>query len=262
MLEMTHQTPGAERELAAAPILLTDDEVVSFVIRGYHVVHTDFPRDFHQAIYEKIGLLDQNPGDGILDAVPELHRIYAHPAVRGALMSLLGPNFRMNSHRHCHMNRPGTRSQDWHQDSTNVRHHQVRCVLGMYYPQDVTVQMGPTVVLPGTHFRNAPTDRMASYANFREQVVFDVPAGTVAITHYDIWHAASANTSDKMRYMLKFLFDRTEEPSAPSWKHDPVLAAEAQNRLVFERSIMCSQSDHYKERGLRQEMWRHLLGAG
>ena len=89
-----------------------------------------------------------------------------------------------------------------------------------------------------------------------------MPAGTVAITHYDIWHAASANTSDKMRYMLKFLFDRTEEPSAPSWKHDPVLAAEAQNRLVFERSIMCSQSDHYKERGLRQEMWRHLLGAG
>ena len=118
----------------------------------------------------------------ILDAVPELHQIYNDPAVRGALISLLGENYRMNSHRHCHMNKPGTRSQDWHQDSTNVRHHQVRTVLGMYYPQDVSETMGPTVVLPGTHFRNAPTDRMATYAHFREQVVFDVPAGTVAIT--------------------------------------------------------------------------------
>jgi Phytanoyl-CoA dioxygenase (PhyH) len=245
-----------------APILLSDDEVVTFVIRGYHVVQTDFPAEFHRAIYDKISQLKENPGDGILDCVPELHQVYDHPAVRGALISLLGQNYAMNSHRHCHMNKPGTRSQDWHQDGTNQRHHHVRTVLGMYYPQDVTADMGPTVVLPGTHFRNAPTDRMASYANFREQVVFNVPAGTVAITHYDIWHAASANTSQKMRYMCKFLFDRVDvpEPTQPSWNHDPAAAAKAENRLTFERAVICSQSDHYKERDLRHEMWHHLLG--
>lgn len=244
-----------------SPVLLTDDEVISFVIKGYHVVQTDFAPEFHQAICNEIDQLKENPNDGILDAVPKLHQIYAHPNVRGALISLLGENYRMNSHRHCHMNKPATRSQSWHQDGTNQRHHRVRTVLGMYYPQDVALDMGPTVVMPGTHFRNAPTDRMATNANFREQVVFNVKAGTVAITHYDIWHAASANTSTKMRYMLKFLFDRTDEPTKPSWNHDPAAAAKVEQRLTFERSVQCSQSDHYKERDLRFEMWRHLTGA-
>ncbi len=245
---------------AAPPVLLTDEEVITFVIKGYHVVETDFPRAFHKHIYDKIAALPGNPGDGILDAVPELHQIYAHPAVRGALISLLGANYQMNSHRHCHMNTPGTRSQSWHQDGVNQRHHHACTVLGMYYPQDVTPDMGPTVVLPGTHFRNAPTDRMGTYAHFREQVVFNVKAGTVAITHYDIWHAASANTSQTARYMLKFLFDRTEDGGQPRWRHDPAEAAKAESRLTFERSVQCSQSDHYKERGLRFEMWNHLLG--
>ena len=245
---------------AAPPVLLTDDEVVTFVIKGYHVVETDFPRAFHKNIFDKIAALPSNPGDGILDAAPELHQIYAHPTVRGALISLLGANFQMNSHRHCHMNTPGARSQSWHQDGVNQRHHHVRTVLGMYYPQDVAPDMGPTVVLPGTHFRNAPTDRMGTYAHFREQVVFTVKAGTVAITHYDIWHAASANTSQTARYMLKFLFDRTGEPESPSWNHDAAAAAKAESRLTFERSVQCSQSDHYKEHGLRFEMWNDLLG--
>jgi hypothetical protein len=259
MLE-TAQLPDTT---TAAPVLLTDDQVIDFVIKGYHVVETDFPRAFHQTIYDKIAQLSGNPGDGILDAVPELHEVYAHPAVRGALISLLGANYRMNSHRHCHMNTPGTRSQNWHQDGVNQRHHHVQTVLGMYYPQDVSVDMGPTVVLPGTHFRNAPTDRMSTYAHFREQVVFTVKAGTVAITHYDIWHAASANTSQKTRYMLKFLFDRADAPDAPagpSWLHDPGITSKAESRMTFERSVQCSQSDHYKERDLRMAMWNHLLG--
>jgi len=259
---LEHNATGVTTDTQlAAPLLLSDEQVANFVVRGFHVVHTSHPRAFHQAIYDKIAKLPGNPGDGILDEVPELHQIYNDPAVRGALISLLGDHYKMNSHRHCHMNKPGTRSQDWHQDSTNLRHHQVRTVLGMYYPQDVSDDMGPTVVLPGTHFRNAPTDRMATYANFREQVVFDVPAGTVAITHYDIWHAASANTSNKMRYMLKFLFDRAKEPTQPSWNSDPATIDDtATRKLVFERALVCSQSDHYKERGLRYEMWNHLIG--
>ena len=114
--------------------------------------------------------------------------------------------------------------------------------------------------MPGTHFRNAPTDRMATYANFREQVPLTVKAGTVAITHYDIWHAAAANRGTKARYMLKFLFSRGSEPKSPSWNHHPEEAADSMRRFTYERACACSQSDHYKERGLRTEMWEHLIG--
>ena len=247
--------------MSDAPYLLTDDEVITFIIRGYHVVEADFPAGLNEAIYEELGQLKENPGNGILDAVPKLHQVYDHPKVRGALISLIGENFEMHSHRHCHVNPPGTRSQSWHQDGMNERHHQLQTVLAMYYPQDVTADLGPTVLMPGTHFRNAPTDRMATYANFREQVILTVKAGTVAITHYDIWHAAIANHGDRTRYMLKFLFERGDEPAAPSWNHDPEKAATLQRRFTFERACACSQSDHYKERALRQEMWDHIVGG-
>ena len=95
----------------------------------------------------------------------------------------------MSGHRHCHINPVGSRSQSWHQDGVNQRHHQIRTVLAMYYPQDVSSDLGPTMVVPGTHFRNTPTDQMATYTNFRDQVALTVKAGTVAITHYDIWSA-------------------------------------------------------------------------
>jgi hypothetical protein len=103
---------------------------------------------------------------------------------------------------------------------------------------------------------------MATYANFREQVVLTVPAGTVAITHYDSWHAASANRGDRTRYMLKFLFNRDTEPRSPSWRRDAERAAGLLRRFTFEKACQCSQSDHYKERGLRFEMWNHMLGDG
>jgi hypothetical protein len=242
------------------PYLLTDDEVITFIIRGYHIVETGFPAGFNESIYEELGQISENPGDAILDHVPKLYQVYDHPRVRGALVSLLGEDYQMNSHRHCHMNPPGTRSQFWHQDGVNQRHHRIQTVLAMYYPQDVTPDLGPTVIMPGTHFRNAPTDRMATYANFREQVVLNVKAATIAITHYDIWHAATANRGNRTRYMLKFLFSRASEPKGPSWNHDPEKAAALMRRFTFEKACACSQSDHYKERGLRLEMWHHLIG--
>lgn len=244
------------------PYRLTDDEIITFIVRGYHIVEADFPEGFNESIYEALEQITDNPGDAILDRVPKLYQVYDHPKVRGALVSLLGEDVQMNGHRHCHVNPPGSRSQSWHQDSTNQRHHQIRTVLAMYYPQDVTPELGPTVIMPGTHFRNAPTDRMATYANLREQVVLNVKAGTVAITHYDIWHAAATNRATRTRYMLKFLFSRISEPKAPSWNHDPAYTASALSRLSSDRACACSQSDHYKERGLRRQMWNHLIGEG
>ena len=40
----------------------------------------------------------------------------------------------------------------------------------LYYPQDVTADMGPTYVVPGTHLYNTPSDMMQNYGNIRGQV--------------------------------------------------------------------------------------------
>ncbi|MDE0022713.1 MAG: phytanoyl-CoA dioxygenase family protein [Candidatus Poribacteria bacterium] len=242
--------------------LLTDAQVAEFVVRGYLVFKPDFPEGFNDQIYKECAAATAhgNPGDAILERVPKLHDVWDHPVVKGALASLLGDDFTMSGHRHCHVNPPGSRSQGWHQDGVNQRHHQVRVCLGFYYPQATPHELGPTSLVPGTHFRNAPTDRMASYANFRDQVDLVCEAGTVAIVHYDIWHAATRNCGNKTRYMLKFLFNRASEPTRPNWNHDPASIGKAMG-ILGGRATINGQSDHYKERRLRREMWNHLVGA-
>jgi len=244
-----------------SPDLLSDDQVLKFIVHGYHLVEPEFPEKFNESVCEQLDRAGGNTGNGILDAVPMLEEVFDHPEVRGTLISLLGEDYAMNGHRHLHSNEPGSHSQGWHQDGTNVRHHQIWCVLAMYYPHDVPTEQGPTVVMPGTHFRNAPSDRLQTYANIKGQVPLTVNAGTVVIAHYDLWHAATLNRSDRQRYMLKFLFDRQSEPGPPTWNHDPDTVDEVAQRRIREHvSPQGYSSDYYKEWELRTEMWHWLLG--
>ena len=42
-------------------------------------------------------------------------------------------------------------------------------------------------------------------------------AGTVTVTHYELWHGATANRAQRPRYMMKFLLHRMQEPEGPDW---------------------------------------------
>lgn len=250
--------------------LLSDDDVASFVINGYLVVKPELPAGFNGEVYADLEALPSNPGDGIYDAVPKLQRVYESPEMVGALTSLLGPDYAMFPHRHCHRNSPGTPSQQIHQDNLNdlrIADGQVRApdkvelVLAMYYPQDVASNMGPTVLLPGTHMLKALPDRMSSQGNFGQQHTATVEAGSVVLLHYDIWHAGSANTSQTVRYMLKFLFQRTSRPDVPSWRHDDAQDLSIRQRLESESPMTLQRSLNAKQRHLRLRMWNYLSGA-
>ena len=52
----------------------------------------------------------------------------------------------------------------------------------------------------------------------RAKIPLDGPAGSVTIVHFDTVHGRfSGNETDSPRHMVKFLFTRAEEPTAPSW---------------------------------------------
>ena len=139
----------------------------------------------------------------------------------------------------------------------NVRHHRFRWVMAFYYPQDVSPDMGPTAVVPGRQFYNTvydndlarPVEELEIERNFavesnrlgnhdpaqvrriarrlgderahtgeHGELPLCGRAGTVNLVNFDTWHRATANRSDRMRYMLKFQFTRMQEPvGGPSW---------------------------------------------
>jgi hypothetical protein len=211
--------------MAASPQLLSDAQMQQFVREGYLLVEADFPVPLHKDLCQRIEAVfekEKNPGNNILPRLPQIQRVYDHPAVQGALASILGPDYLMNPHRHCHLNPPGSKGQNWHKDNyvfdEILRQPRPRWVFAFYYPQEVTPDMGPTGILPGRQYHHhISSDNPALTAE--TELPLCGPAGTVAIVHYDAWHRATPNQSERKRYMLKFLFERLSEPRAASWDH-------------------------------------------
>ena len=220
--------------------LLTDSQMQAFIINGFVTVKADFSPAFHESVRtqaEAIFSTEGNPGNDILPKIPDLADLSTHPAVTGALTSVLGPGYAIHPHRHCHLTPPQQPAQRHHQDSyeddRNVRHHRTRWAMAFYYPQDVNPQMGPTSVLPASQYYTS-----RKQAERKDEALLCGDAGAVTIVHYDLWHRATTNLSNRNRFMIKFLFCRMAEPTAPSWNcsdsvwRDPV--ADAATPLLWQ----------------------------
>ena len=193
--------------------LLSDRQMQDFIRNGYVTVQTSLPDEFHALICRQTDALlgaEPNPGNNLLPRIPELSKMLADPAVHGTLTSILGPGYLLDDHRYCHANQPGSKAQSIHQDGGSQGDHRTRKVLLLYYPQDTPERLGPTGVLPGSqYYRDRPEEV--------DVLSLTGTAGTVTITHYELWHGATANRAQRPRYMMKFLLHRMQEPQAPDW---------------------------------------------
>ena len=241
---------------------LTDAELQRFLIDGYLTLRPELPAAFHRRVYDRIGTVLErtgNPRNNILPQVPDLQRVFGHPRVTGALASILGDGYYLHLHRHCHDRSPGTEPQRLHKDSLHNsrfavdgdrRHHHVRWAMAFYYPQDTDGTMGPTAIVPRSHYLN---ERQGE----EDEIHLTGEAGTVVIVHYDIWHRATAYlTGDRTRYMVKFLFTRMADPTCPSWRHEPASGAP-----LWERDGAAGDGERPALPGVWDYQWRWHLGA-
>ena len=195
--------------------LLNDAQMRHFIVNGYVTVTTDLPVQFHDAIYEKtVTVFDKegNPGNNLVPRIPEIQQVLDDPNVSGALTSLLGADYYMQPHRHPHYNPPGSKGQGMHQDGGKRWSHHTRRLLVFYYPQDTPIELGPTGVVPMSHYFST---REGAEVSPEQPIVGK--AGTVAFANYDLWHRAMPNSSEKKRYMMKFLYARMSEPQEATW---------------------------------------------
>ena len=210
-----------------APVLLTDAQMQRFIAHGYLLLQTQLPESFHRRIFERFDSLigaeaKLNPGNNLLPAVPELNEVFADPVVRGALTSVVGPDYVMHPHRALHNNPPGSDAQRFHKDSywgylRRVRNHRCRWAMIMYVPQATPLERGPTGVVPGSQYQMQRPDE-----SIMPEVAGCLQTGGFLLIHYDIWHRKMKNFTSDKRFMMKFEFIRMHEPKEPSWDHhDP-----------------------------------------
>lgn len=220
--------------------LLSDAQMRDFIVNGFVTVTTELPAQFHDAVYEKtVSVFDKegNPGNNLLPRIPEIQQVFDDPNVSGALTSLLGSDYYMQPHRHPHYNPPGSGGQGMHQDGGKRWSHHTRRLLVFYYPQDTPLELGPTGVVPMSHYFSTSEGSEVS----PEQPIIG-EAGTVAFANYDLWHRAMPNSSEKRRYMMKFLYVRMSEPEEPTWEN---------KETDWANGTPVGSAEH-------QEMFRHL----
>ena len=202
------------------PKLLSDEQVQSFVRDGYIVINA--PNAPNAKIFESAQSMmpfrgdggDANPNDFIDRVIPELTEVWGSPEVHGALCSILGNDYIQHAHRHLHERLPGQdlEDQDIHVDGTVGVTAAARAqlepwfVIGFYYPQKTTVDMGPTAVVGGTHLLDhvpigAPAVQDAIWRPLETKL--ECEAGTVVLCDFRLVHKGCGNVSDKSRFMFK-----------------------------------------------------------
>ena len=173
-----------------------------------------------------------DPGTPLAKAYPQgsaLAQLLAVPQISGAIQSLVGEESVVD-HHFLHITFPPSyythesspqKAQATHQDST-IDPRQAFDVQLFYFPHEVTLDMGGTRFIPGSHFRIVSEAALARYQNIRGQQHVVCPAGTVMFFHMGLWHGGGLNQSNALRYMFKIrlcptqrqlrLWDTTQEP--------------------------------------------------
>jgi hypothetical protein len=136
-------------------------------------------------------------------------RLIELPEVAGALRSLVGPSPAVDHHA-VHVREPGEgQAQPLHADAIIDVRSDAFDVQLMYYPQEVTLDMGGTLSVPGSHLRRTNESDTGRYQNLRGQDRLVCPPGTVVFLHHGLWHGGRRNDSGTARYMFKIRFNPT-----------------------------------------------------
>ena len=218
--------------------MLNSRQMASFVARGFLRFDAIVPENVNRQFLEEVGSVPKDgspesfhahvmasgniplisPGTPLVDAYPEdcaIDRLLKLPEVKGAVQSLVGsqPVF---DHHFLHVTFPPTfysgnapRAQHTHQDST-IDPRSAFDVQIMYFPHEVTREMGGTRFIPATHLRIVSEASIGRYQNVAGQQHIVCPAGTLLFMHMGIWHGGGANHSEQPRFMFKIRLCPTE----------------------------------------------------
>ncbi len=259
--------------------LLTDEQVRQFIVDGCIALMPAVDPSLHKTIDTKLRFATEREfpvGNNILARVPEIWQILRAPNIRGALTSLLGPNYCVHPHRAIHTSRPVENKEvdyepsynappmgkgsmagsGWHQDAQSPlsrgRHHTFKYLIAFYFPHDTPETMGPTRYQAGSYLFSEPHEPSGV-------VLPDyVKGGSFLLLHFDTVHAGWPNRTDLARYMIKIVFTRTEHPKIATWQNRSV---EWQQPTTRQADLNLDSAWHYLWHWLRGEENKRINGG-
>lgn len=259
--------------------LLNSKQMASFVARGFLRFDELVPQAINDAVMAEIdaGTIKAAPaGTPLSHCYPEpsaLGRMIRMPEIQGIIQSLVGPDPLFDHHAiHVRQANEG-QAQGMHGDSIidTRMHFDVQL---MYFPHDVPLEMGGTLLVPGSQYRRINEMDIARYQNFLGQIPMVCKAGSVLALHHGIWHCGRQNKTSQKRYMYKIRLNprvrqmrlwNTDDLPVDQGKHKPIFTRET-NAVEDIQTILGKQEPWFEDAAGRLEvvnrvkMWRFLTG--
>lgn len=259
--------------------LLNSKQVASFVARGFLRFDELVPQAINDAVMAEIdaGTIKAAPaGTPLSQCYPEpsaIGHMIRMPEIQGIIQSLVGPDPLFDHHAvHVRQANEG-QAQGMHGDSIidTRMHFDIQL---MYFPHDVPLEMGGTLIVPGSQYRRINEMDIARYQNFLGQIPMVCKAGSVLALHHGIWHCGRQNKTDRKRYMYKIRLNprvrqlrlwNTDDLPTDSGKHKAIFTRET-NAIEDIQTILGRQEPWFEDAGGRLEvvnrvkMWRFLTG--
>jgi hypothetical protein len=239
--------------------LLDVRQMIRFTCDGFVRLDAVVPASINEQVLDE---LDSYEGDGFKywEASSTIRSVFHQPRLAGALRSIMGPEPVYN-HSFVHIVQPQhLGAQDWHADSIINTRPLVFDVLVMYFPQDTPPEMGPTLVLPGSHLRDVRFGSIAHYRNIVGQQRLSCAAGTVFVAHADIWHCAQPNSTDRRRYMFKLRLQVAPGRQQRGWFDTTGYDSPDALNAIFTSHQPWFGAEQREEQIQRAKMWRYLCG--
>lgn len=245
--------------------LINSKQMAEFAARGFLRVDEIVPLDLcAEAVEFMKGNQNHNwktgngrPLDETFAADTVMGRIHRLPAVRGVIESLVGPNPRYDHHFPHRIAANTHVGANLHQDSeidTRTNAFDIQISL---FAEDTPPEMGGTLFVPGSHFRQVHESQVSRYQNIVGQVQAVCKAGTMFFWHHNIWHSARSNHTDRDRYMFKVRLNPTV-PQVRLWDTSDLQDPEVIKILT--QTLAWHGQEQRIEEIQRLKFWRYLTG--
>ncbi len=232
--------------------------MADFAVNGYLVMNEVVPQNYNERAEKEMREFTGDRGrywfeSGVIREIFELQQ------VKGALQSFMGTS-PVYDHSHLHVvQAQHHKGQFYHADSIIDTRPFGFDVQAFYFSHDTPDEMGPTLVLPGSHLRKVSNGSIARYKNIIGQRRLVSKAGTIAFLHHGIWHCAQPNFTDMTRFVFKLRMRPGQEQRA-------LFNTEGYSSKEIEDYIRMAGDHHWAgdESRVNQvqiaKFWRYLTG--
>ncbi len=257
--------------------LLNSKQMAEFVARGFLRFDELVPDEINENIMRDIDsdAIKGSPAGTPLSQCYQgtaIREMLDLPQIQGLIQSLVGED-PLFDHDAIHVREPNEgKAQGLHADSIIDlrRHFDIQL---MYFPHDVPLEMGGTLLLPGSHFRKVNEADIAAYQNMRGQIPMVCKAGSILALHHGIWHCGRQNKTNRRRYMFKLRLNPAVR-QLRLWNTDDLAGGYRDHQEIFTgargrgnvQDILSQREPWFEEASGRLEivnrikLWRFLTG--